>query len=249
MLPSPVIGHCCGNSFVVYDGTTKVIPDIHKPDLARKAIVEHGVDSALFIESSDSADILLRIFERDGTESDCCGNGALLVAASNGLLTGRIATKGGTLSIICEANRLALLLDIAALTSHSSHLHNFPCVHVNCGEPHLVLVEQEEASVDLSHLGALAQERYSQGMNVSIISCKDRATYTIRTYERGVNGLTKSCGTAALAAHCALLFLGQIRNESRIEFISHGGTHWVSRNNSHVLLEVHRKDCMPWRVL
>lgn len=230
----------------MFDCVDATIPDARKAELARTVVSAHDADSALFVESSQSADVALRIFEKDGTESDCCGNGAFLVAASKALPRGVIEMKGGTLSVRHESDRLSLTLGIKELLAESCSMHGIPFTRVNCGEPHLVHVGHPGIEFDLNTFGANVQSQYPAGVNVSTVIPEGHASYIIRTYERGVNGVTKSCGTGALAAHCALAFLGLIKSNSMVEFKSTGGCHWVARNNSHLLLEVLKKDCRAW---
>ncbi|MHA1931053.1 MAG: diaminopimelate epimerase, partial [Promethearchaeota archaeon] len=54
------------------------IPESKKPDLAKKLCEIHfsvGADGLIFVGKSDKADIQMRIFNKDGTESEACGNG------------------------------------------------------------------------------------------------------------------------------------------------------------------------------
>ena len=72
------IGSCCGNSFVIFDCRKDELSKRSKSNLASKYVPKYGVDSALFMRKSNGMDIYMEIFEKDGSESDSCGNGAIL---------------------------------------------------------------------------------------------------------------------------------------------------------------------------
>src|SRR5437763_1678332 len=69
-----------GNDFVVVDGRS--IPSEDWPAFAIRVCNRHtgiGADGLLVIDRSDSADVVMRMFNPDGTP-DVCGNGMRCVA-------------------------------------------------------------------------------------------------------------------------------------------------------------------------
>jgi diaminopimelate epimerase len=79
-------------------------------------------------------------------------------------------------------------------------------VHVDMGNPHLVLLAASAADVataDLVHLGVHANQRIDGGVNVELVaSGSGDAELLMQVYERGV-GITEACGTGAVAAAVA----------------------------------------------
>ncbi|CAN5715814.1 diaminopimelate epimerase [soil metagenome] len=76
---------------------------------------------------------------------------------------------------------------------------------VDLGNPHLVLLVDAPALVDLGREGPAHERRYPAGINVEFIAPTAGATdeLDLRVWERGA-GITEACGTgAAAAAHAA----------------------------------------------
>jgi diaminopimelate epimerase len=70
--------HGLGNDYIVIDDLQLNIPEEKKKDLAKKLCESHfsiGADGLLYVCNSDRADIKMRIFNKDGTEAEMCGNG------------------------------------------------------------------------------------------------------------------------------------------------------------------------------
>lgn len=73
-----------GNVFAIIDERIHNIPnDETRIFLGRSICANFGsirIDGVLFLQPSNIADIKMRIFEKDGTESDMCGNGLRCIA-------------------------------------------------------------------------------------------------------------------------------------------------------------------------
>lgn len=70
-----------GNDYIYVDAAKERIDD--PPSLARKIADRHfgvGADGLILILSSDKADVKMRMFNADGSESEMCGNGIRCVA-------------------------------------------------------------------------------------------------------------------------------------------------------------------------
>jgi diaminopimelate epimerase len=237
---SLMVGSCCGNRFVVLDDRSRSRLRGEYVTLAWSNLQKYGADSFLVVTKSSKASIRMRIFERDGSESDSCGNGALLIARMLNLRTGSIETRGGLLKLKTEKE------------SHSVTINTPPIapklvpgrtdeVRVRIGEPHLVRVVDHVKGAILKRLGELTQKHYRKGMNVNLIQKVTKSKYFIRTYERGVLSETKSCGTGALAAWMAISALNPAPVTSSICFVSSGGRHLVSKSKEGLVLTVQRK--------
>ncbi|CAN5120317.1 diaminopimelate epimerase [soil metagenome] len=75
---------------------------------------------------------------------------------------------------------------------------------VDMGNPHLVLLVDDPAAVDLATLGPACQDGFDQGINVELVAPAPGSadTLDLLVWERGV-GITRACGTGACAAASA----------------------------------------------
>ena len=73
----------CGNDFILMDDRDGSFP-LEKAGLIRKICHRKegiGADGVLLVQSSDQADVCMRIFNADGSEAEMCGNGLRCLAA------------------------------------------------------------------------------------------------------------------------------------------------------------------------
>ena len=238
-------GQCCGNCFLIVDCRNSVIIDRKsKVYFSLNQIPRYHVDSVLFIESSDYADIRMEIFEQDGSESDSCGNGMLLISHLLRMDRGSIETKGGIVVVAGDSGRISISLSLPEPACLSAELVDEGWIFVQVGEPHLVcLIPSGLEEFDLIGTGKGMQDRYLNGVNVDIVQKIGDRKYRIRTYERGVFNETLSCGTGSLSAYLAISrFNGKIKRVP-FEFQSSGGTHWVFEDTGKLYLQTSRGSC------
>jgi diaminopimelate epimerase len=104
---------------------------------------------------------------------------------------------------------------------------------LNTGSPHLVKFVDDVSSLDLINISRNIQKsnRFDNGVNVNLVSRKNDNLYQIRTYERGVEDETLSCGTGAVASALALNILSLI-NSKTVNLDTKGGLLTVDFNKS-----------------
>src|ERR1700733_1288083 len=121
--------HGIGNDYVYVDGFAQTLAD--PASVARKVSDRHfgiGSDGLILILPSDKADVRMRMFNADGSESEMCGNGIRCVAKyafDHGL------TNANPMKVETGAGVLSLALHFQAAKVQS--------VTVNMGEPILDL--------------------------------------------------------------------------------------------------------------
>jgi len=172
-----------------------------------------GADGLLILEKSKIADIKMRIFNPDGSEAEMCGNGARCVAL---YLKSKIKNQKSKISIetkagIIESEVKGFNVKIK-LTNPKGIKLNIPLkinnriLRVNCintGVPHTVIFVEGLAKIDVINLGRKIRfhKKFSpEGTNVDFVEIQDDNYINIRTYERGVEDETLSCGTGAVAS-------------------------------------------------
>ncbi|MFL6763878.1 MAG: diaminopimelate epimerase, partial [Sphingomicrobium sp.] len=158
--------HGLGNDFVIVDARED--PFDVTPSLAR-AIADRrtgvGCDQLIVLESSDSAELKMRIWNSDGGEVESCGNatrcvvrltGATRIGTAGGLLEGE--DLGAEVEVSIGEPRfgwddipLAYPLDTAALPMAWNDLAR--PMALNVGNPHLVFFVPDAREVPLEELG------------------------------------------------------------------------------------------------
>lgn len=220
-----------GNDFIMIDDRS----GHWQPQLTREAIAGlcHrrfgiGADGLILLAAHPEADFRMVYFNADGNESTMCGNGGrCLVDFAHHLdviqETARFEAIDGWHEARWESQQVWLAMTRPQGYQARSDQEDW----IDTGSPHLLLWQQEGLSAtDVQGLGAL--HRYDQafapgGTNVNFLQTEDEDTLRIRTYERGVEAETLSCGTGATAAAYVHL-LRQNRAEGQVRLHTPGGT-------------------------
>jgi len=224
-----------GNDFVVIDNRKAIISN-------RKAVALKlchrkfgvGADGLLLVENSDKADFRMRFFNPDGSEANMCGNGlrcivrfvseniyrkkSLLVETKAGVLEGFVE-KGQNIRVQLNVSGDAKLNIKIPLGKTTLNGH-----FINTGVPHTVIVTDDIEKIELEKFGPLV--RYHKlfaphGTNVNWICITGKNSLKIRTYERGVEAETLSCGTGSVAGAVISSLLG--RTVSPVSILARSG--------------------------
>ncbi|UCE18659.1 MAG: diaminopimelate epimerase [Gemmatimonadota bacterium] len=216
-----------GNDFILIDNRQGLlsgdVSSFVRRVCARRVSV--GADGLLLLERSGCADFKMRYFNADGGEAEFWGNGArciALYAVLNGISgdelsfesrTGlrRAQVNGGTVSISMPDPRDEKLdLYLSGETAAVSF--------VRVGVPHVVLFVDRVDDVDVVRRGRAIREMDQfrpEGTNVNFVQILEPGLLKVRTYERGVENETYSCGTgvcaSALIAHRVHGFESQVK--------------------------------------
>ncbi|MCM8792626.1 MAG: diaminopimelate epimerase [Candidatus Omnitrophica bacterium] len=204
-----------GNDFVIIAFlryNTFLLKNIAKKICDRKRGV--GADGLLFLEKSKIADIRMRIFNPDGSEAEMCGNGVRCAAfyycyyiADPKPYIIKIETKAGVIESNVNRNNVRIKLtepkrikpDFSIKMGNRLLKVNF----IDTGVPHTVIFVEGLEKIDIFNLGRKIRYHKSfspHGTNVDFVEILDESSIKIRTYERGVEEETLSCGTGAVAS-------------------------------------------------
>lgn len=172
----------------------------------------HRVDSIMYLTGSDVADFGMRVLEKDGSESMMCGNGirasALLFARMHrqnlpGILD--VETHSGIKKVDLRSQD-DIRVNMAPFTFHGMARAFAKDVWVgDVGEPHACAFVKDASTPLLQYAGReFVEGRYTDGktVNFNVVEVRGPKDLRIRTYERGVNAETASCGTGATVAAC-----------------------------------------------
>ncbi|RLG30867.1 diaminopimelate epimerase [Methanosarcinales archaeon] len=199
--------HGNGNDFILIDEYAgEVVPD--KPGFAATYCDRRfgiGADGVLFLMKSDCADIRMRLFQPDRSEAEMCGNGIRCLvryAIDEGYITGASAveTLAGIMEVDLDAEWIKVNMGTPAACG-IEHLEGYEVYSTNTGVPHAVIfVDDLEIAIDEIAPAIRYAPVFPKGANVNFVKVKNASEIAIRTYERGVEGETLSCGTGAVAS-------------------------------------------------
>lgn len=185
---------------------------------ARALVTECGGDGVLELSAgSDGADVSMRIWNPDGSESEACGNGTRMVARWASERLGQtdisIATAAGVLPCHVDGETITAQLAPATLAGPQYRPTDeaFPYAHtfVSVGNPHVVIPVDDVDTFPLATQGPLLEHHswFPERANVEITTMIDRHRLRMRVWERGV-GETPACGSGACAAAVAAVTTG-----------------------------------------
>ncbi|WP_186755748.1 diaminopimelate epimerase [Echinicola salinicaeni] len=213
-----------GNDFVMIDDRSEQFDDQNLELVSQLCDRKFGIgaDGLILIRNKEGYDFEMVYFNSDGSQS-MCGNGARCAVAFSKFLgiveenTKFLAIDGPHEARI--ANGL-VELGMSEVSQLSSVQQDY---FVNTGSPHHVRFVDDVETYPVVDTGA--EIRYSNtykpdGTNVNFISSLSEDEIFVRTYERGVENETLSCGTGVTA--CALVY-GQQNKLNHVRIKSLGG--------------------------
>ncbi len=222
-----------GNDFVMIDNRELIFP---KEDYA---LVKHlcdrrlgiGGDGLILLENDDDTNFKMVYYNSDGNQSSMCGNGGRCIVAFAKQLG--LITEHAVFSAVDGLHHASIIdkLLVSLQMSDVTTINRQPdYVFLNTGSPHHVAMVDDLHAIDVKSLGS--QIRYGAlygdvGSNVNFVKQIDDASFAIRTYERGVEDETLSCGTGATAVAIAMHSLGKTTSNKIIIHVE-GGTLEVS---------------------
>ncbi len=234
--------HGIGNDFIIIDGFRQAIRD---PSALAARLCDRrfgvGADGLIVAAPSTVADAQMRIFNRDGSEPEMCGNGIrclgkyLYDSGACRKLAMTIETRAGVLALDVEvdggmARRLKVDMgaprfdpaqipvasesNVVTLEVEGRALRLF-CVSM--GNPHAVTFDLYPEDDLFLRLGALLERHAIFPRRANIEFCRVNASggADVRVWERG-DGPTLACGTGACAVLAAGASQGLLPREATI---------------------------------
>ena len=205
-----------GNDFVILDDPGYSIT----PLLVQRLCDRHfgvGADGVLILGKSTSSDARMQIFNADGGEAEMCANGLRCLATyfdstqSQKKDSYSIQTMNAIYPVMRKDSAFALEMseikdkNLYDLTPFKAFLNSF---YINTGVPHLVLQTKNIKVIDVKRTGSEFRHHanFPKGANVNFVEVDKEKNQTafVRTYERGVEDETFSCGTGLTATALAL---------------------------------------------
>lgn len=215
-----------GNDFVVIDNRENIVDASDQRLFAKLCKLKTGVgaDGVLLLEKSDKADFKMRYINSDGGEVSMCGNGARSITAfaHEELKFNKDIYRFETMNSIYECTpdiefgyrlKMTELYEVDQIqirdlvnSKHSRYL--------NTGVPHCVFEVENLDRFEVYQTGKRVryESRFPKGTNANFFEMIDGNKLKIRTYERGVENETLSCGTGAVATALTAAHFYQIKD-------------------------------------
>ncbi len=215
-----------GNDFIIVDDRTNALQlsvgQVHKLCNRHFGI---GADGLMLLRSNPAYDFEMIYYNADGNEGSMCGNGGRCLvkfAYDNGIKKSSykfIAIDGEHEAELAEHNWVHLKMkDVHTVQEdHGDFI-------LDTGSPHYVKPITDVMALNVVEDGKAirySKEYEAKGINVNFVEATDSDKIIVRTYERGVEDETLSCGTGITAS--ALVFAHNEKGFNRIEVKTLGG--------------------------
>lgn len=231
-----------GNDFVLIDEHEKIIiPDDMKGQFAALYCDRRfgiGADGVIFLSKSEKCTLKMRIFQPDESEAEMCGNGIRCLAkyafdAGYAKEFCTVETTAGEISVAMgyQEDEFSATItmtppkfdrkDIPATGEgeYKEQIGNFEVYAVNTGVPHAVIIVDAIDTVDVESEAPPIRHHgtFEKGANVNFVERTGPGSIRIRTFERGVEEETLSCGTGATASAAVVHKLGYAGDTVNVE--------------------------------
>ncbi len=229
-----------GNDFIIFDNRKLSVKlNMNQIGFLCDRRFGIGADGLMLLQNKKDFDFEMVYYNSDGNESSFCGNGSRCIVSFakelgviNKTETKFIATDGIHTAKI-NGNIISMKMnDVENIeVDNDSYL-------LNTGSPHYVKFTSGVKTADMVAEGRSI--RYSdkfkkEGVNVNLAEKNGKGIY-VRTYERGVEDETLSCGTGVTASALASSIQGVSTAENYSKILTRGGELTVhfhkGKNNS-----------------
>lgn len=199
-----------GNDFIVIEDPSCSFTSSylhHVPKMCHRQL-GIGADGVVLLQPSSSCDLKMQILNADGSEPAMCGNATrclALFALEKGWISKpsfTIETPAGTIHITIDDSQVTSTLQIPQFLKTSALSDTLHPVVIDTGVPHALFLREDLFTLDLPLFAPHIRfhETFApHGVNVTVWKPGEGDLLYFRTYERGVEGETLACGTAAVA--------------------------------------------------
>ena len=216
--------HGTGNDFILIDNRDKKLP-LHAPEKYEKLCDRHygiGADGLILIQQHDAYEFEMVYYNSDGKIGSMCGNGgrcALAFTRELGIWTGDtvsfLAPDGPHIGALeADGEYRIQMKDVTEISRIDGGYF------LDTGSPHFILQVEDLDRFDVFQQGKAIRNNArfrEKGTNVNFIQPLGENHVKVRTYERGVENETQSCGTGVTAVAISLSWKKQ----------AVGQQHWI----------------------
>jgi diaminopimelate epimerase len=206
-----------GNDFILIDNRTLHFPKNDTPLVAHLCDRKFGIgaDGLILLEPHSQLDFTMVYYNSDGNFSSMCGNGGRCLVHFARFLG--IIENSAQFEATDGIHHALMENEIISLSMNSVHTCsvNNDYIFLNTGSPHHVQMVDEVQTYDVFKEGRkIRNELYgAEGANVNFVTPIREDTFEVRTYERGVEDETLSCGTGVTAVALAMYEIGKTHSK------------------------------------
>jgi diaminopimelate epimerase len=219
-----------GNDFIMIDDREKEfdLTDNHLIAALCERRMGIGADGLILLREHDTLDFEMIYFNADGKQSSMCGNGGRCIIAFAQMLemienkTTFMAIDGQHKGRLMDDGIYLQMQDVKEIEGVGDGLV------LNTGSPHYIQMVDELEYIDVNKQGRKIRNSApfkKEGINVNFVL--DASDLQVRTYERGVEAETLSCGTGVVATAIAMHYANCIE-ETLVNVKTKGGELTVS---------------------
>jgi diaminopimelate epimerase len=216
-----------GNDFILLDNREDIYNAITNEQV--KFLCDRhfgiGADGLMLLNNNEEYDFEMIYYNADGKPGSMCGNGGRCIVQFASMLGIKkkeyrfLATDGAHEAEIDLEKEVSLKMK--DVTDVNFTLNNFL---LNTGSPHYVVYVKDVESEDVVTEGRKirhSKDFAKEGVNVNFVQIISDDEIYVRTYERGVEDETLSCGTGVTAS--ALVSAHNDKGFNRVEVKTKGG--------------------------
>ena len=225
--------HGTGNDFILMNGFSSIaIPTSGQVAFLCNRRTGIGADGLIIIQKASSYDFEMVYYNSDGSYATMCGNGARCAVAFAYSLeicekeTRFLAGDGAHTATVEEVSKNEWMVEVSINKVAISEVEGIS-TEINTGTEHLVIRTPDPDAIDVMMEGKRIRysDKYAQkGININWLKISE-SRLRVRTYERGVEDETLSCGTGVTA--CAIV-AAMVTGKYEWDIATNGGMLHVS---------------------
>ncbi|MFL2638899.1 MAG: diaminopimelate epimerase [Flavobacteriaceae bacterium] len=227
-----------GNDFIIIHNKDLLFPYENNSLIEKLCDRKNGVgsDGLILINPSTNSDFEMVYYNSDGFLGSMCGNGArcsVKFAQIHNLInnnTSFVAYDGNHDASI-ENN----IVSLSMKPVNNIKIFNDD-LFLDTGSPHYVKVVEDIENLDVYNEGKSIRNNIrfrEKGVNVNFVKIYSKDEFKVRTYERGVENETLSCGTGVTAVALAMFYSGKTDSKN-IKIKTKGGELTVTFDTSNL---------------
>lgn len=205
--------HGTGNDFIIIDNRKRQFDSLDVAKLCHRNF-GIGADGLMLLQEAEGYDFEMVYYNSDGNISTMCGNGGRCIVAFSGLLgiptsenVNFLAVDGPHKALFLYENesQSTVELKLADVSNVPANLNTYV---LNTGSPHFVKFVDNVDALDLlneAHAIRYNNDYKTEGININFVEILGNQSIKVRTYERGVENETLSCGTGVTASAIAYI--------------------------------------------
>jgi diaminopimelate epimerase len=208
-----------GNDFIIIDNCAGLFNPGDSKLINKLCDRRYGIgaDGLILINESSSFDFEMIYFNSDGFEGTMCGNGgrcAADFAMRHNICGIKMAFKAIDGIHEAESEYGIIRLKMNDVSETMIIAGNY---FINTGSPHYIIFSKDVKAVNVFEEGKMirwSDDFAPAGTNVNFVEIQENNTIFVRTFERGVEDETLSCGTGVTASAIAAVLSGHFDTKS-----------------------------------